>query len=156
MTASKEVHPQLIHDRTDSADASLSPHPPLVAQDHTASERQRASEHMRATQWAYAHFSMVVESDPWEQDEDNGDGDGWSDWEQSDSSSLDSGTPDWRDQFDKLLGEDSERAKMKREKVSEALGAVTYNSPTGLVVAQQCMDGGILYRGERYTGVAHW
>jgi len=96
MTANKEIHPQLIHDRTDLADASLSPHPPLVAQDHTASERQRASEHMRATQWAYAHFSMVVESDPWEQDEDNGDGDGWSDWEQSDSSSLDSGTPDWR------------------------------------------------------------
>jgi hypothetical protein len=41
-------------------------------------------------------------------------------------------------------------------RVCEALGDVTYNSPTGLVVAQQCADGGIWFDGTRYSGVSDW
>jgi len=41
-------------------------------------------------------------------------------------------------------------------RVCEALGCVTYKSQNGLVVAQQCEDGGIWFQGERYTGIRDW
>lgn len=111
----------------------------------------QSRDHIRAVQWAFAHHSMVVNCDEWVEDENE---DSWDSDE--DATSEHPSTPDWRDQFDKIVNEDVQRAKMKREQVCEALGAVTYLSPSGTVVAQQCANGGIWYEGERYAGVADW
>ena len=132
--------------------AGSAPHERLEALHRTREEElAKAHEHVRATQWAFAHASMVAAYDEWEQDGDDDDGD-WEDWGEDSPAASEPGTPDWRgvsasvcsvnpprvpvvfllvyahsppdltcpwlraDQFDKILDEDSERAKKKRDR----------------------------------------
>jgi hypothetical protein len=56
-------------------------------------EMEKAHEHMRAAQWAFAHVSMVVTSDEWDDDDDQD----WNDWDEDETAAArDPSTPDWR------------------------------------------------------------
>ena len=76
--------------------AGSAPHERLEALHRTREEElAKAHEHVRATQWAFAHASMVAAYDEWEQDGDDDDGD-WEDWGEDSPAASEPGTPDWR------------------------------------------------------------
>ena len=57
-------------------------------------ELERAREHIRAAQWAFANASLVADCEQWEEDEVEDDND-WEDWTDT-PASTDQSTPDWR------------------------------------------------------------
>ena len=140
--------------------AGSAPHERLQALHRTREEElAKAHEHVRASRWAFARTSMVVERHELQQDEEDDEDLDWEeDWGEDSPATSEPSTPDWRgvsraraclrgleaarvrmcaslvsqctansshdltcpwrcaDQFDKILDEDSERAKMKRDR----------------------------------------
>ena len=75
--------------------ASGRPGAKQVGDTRLSQELEKARAHVRATQWAFAHASMVVDCDEWDT-EDGGDDDWDDDWGDESPATRDPSTPDWR------------------------------------------------------------